>query len=62
MPHEKALHRNVWNEYQMIACLYIYVYIYTSSLHVKIFSKYLLDLEVKQKRKPNVGRGNKLWL
>ena len=28
MPHEKALHRNVSNEYQMIACLYIYTNIY----------------------------------
>ena len=27
MPHEKALHRNVSNEYQMIARLYIYIYI-----------------------------------
>ena len=29
-----------------------------SSSHAKMFSKYLLDFDVKEKRKPNVGKGN----
>ena len=55
MPHEKALQRNISNKYQMIACLYIDR---NFKLISKIFSKYLLDFDVKEKRKPNVGKGN----
>ena len=55
MPHEKALQRNISNKYQMIACLYIdRNFKFTS----KIFSKYSIDFDVKEKRKPNVGKGN----
>ena len=34
----------------------------TSSSHEKILLKYLLQFDVKEKRKPNVGRCNILWL
>ena len=30
----------------------------TSSSHEKILLEYLLDFDVKEKRKPNVGKGN----
>ena len=43
MPHEKALQRNISNKYQMIFCLFIYIYVYidrNSSSHAKMFSKY----------------------
>ena len=55
MPHEKALQRNISNKYQMIACLYITDRNFKFTR--KIFSKYLIDFDVKEKRKPNVGKG-----
>ena len=82
MPHEKALQRNVSNEYQMIVNQYIYIYIYNpkalliasnSHNHINKFDrkfklkcKNIFEIFVRfrcrEKRKPNVGRGNILWL
>ena len=48
MPHEKALHRNVSNEYQMIACLYIYIYFeFTCKNIFEIFVRFRSKAEKK---------------